>query len=165
MKASWLTPDLPQLIVSQYLHQDAHDRSEPDMLYGRLDGDRLPWQLRSWATQSTASLRPTMEKYMNALLGRLHVILGLAFGLLLLFPYDSSANERQACLNRCTQDGATQHKKCQADHEAEMIRCGTLETNQARNDCKRQAIATLKTCNSVTREQVKLCKSQCPPKK
>ena len=84
----------------------------------------------------------------------------LAFALL----GPSNANDRQRCLNDCTQAGATQHKKCQADAQAEMVRCGQLGTNQERNACKRQANESLKVCEQAARDQVKKCQAACPAK-
>ena len=77
----------------------------------------------------------------------------------------ANANDRQQCLNDCTQAGATQHKKCQADAQKEMIRCGQLATNPERNACKRQANQTLKLCEQAAREQVKQCQLACPAKR
>jgi hypothetical protein len=101
-----------------------------------------------------------MEKTPRYILTVLTVSLCLSIAL----PGLSFANERQACLNNCTQAGATQQQKCHADYDAEMIRCGQLTTNQERNLCKRQANEKLKMCNKTAREQIKVCQDACPPK-
>ncbi len=92
------------------------------------------------------------------------IVLGSFASLAITFSASVYANDRQQCLNDCTQTGATQHRQCQADHDAEMIRCGQLDTNKERNQCKRQANETLKNCNKTAREQVKQCQANCPPK-
>ena len=91
--------------------------------------------------------------------------LGIAMGLAFILPGLANANERQQCLNNCTQAGATQQKQCKADSDKEMIRCGQLGTNEERNMCKNQANTTLKTCNETARQQVKQCQAACPAKK
>ena len=76
----------------------------------------------------------------------------------------SFADARTDCISNCTQEGRIQHKKCQADYDAGMIRCGQPQTNQQRNDCKKQTNEALKACNNAARAQVKQCQAACPPK-
>ena len=76
----------------------------------------------------------------------------------------ASANDRQQCLNDCTQAGATQTQKCHAEHDQQMIACGKLGTNQERNTCKRQAALDLRTCAETARQKVKQCQQGCPRK-
>ena len=90
------------------------------------------------------------------------VTIGAAAVLMSLVP--ASANDRQQCLNDCTQVGATQTQKCHADHDQQMIACGKLGTNQERNTCKRQAALDLRTCAETARQKVKQCQQGCPRK-
>lgn len=102
---------------------------------------------------------------MKQLVHSILAVMGTTLILAVALSQNASANDRQQCLNDCTQAGATQHQKCQADYAKEMIRCGQLATNQERNMCKRQANETLKMCNESARQQVKQCQQACPPKR
>ena len=82
----------------------------------------------------------------------------------ILAPAPASANDRQECLNNCTQTGATEGKQCQATHDQRMIGCGKLATNQERNTCKRNAAQALRDCIEAARQKVKTCQEKCPPK-
>ena len=84
------------------------------------------------------------------------------FGLLAAAP--AAADDRQTCLNNCTQAGATEGKQCQAVHDRKMIDCGKLGTNQERNTCKREATQALRDCNETARQKVRKCQQDCPPK-
>lgn len=82
-----------------------------------------------------------------------------------LAPLPAAADDRQQCLNNCTQTGATEGKQCQAVHDQKMIACGKLGTNQERNTCKREATQALRDCNETARQKVKTCQQACPPKR
>lgn len=94
----------------------------------------------------------------------IRITLAIITTMALALPGMASAGARQRCLNQCIQTGQTEHKKCQADHDAEFLRCSQLGTNEERNACKRQANTTLKACNEAVRERVKTCKAACPMK-
>jgi hypothetical protein len=92
------------------------------------------------------------------------VTIGAAAILMSLVPARADANDRQQCLNDCTQAGTTQTQKCHADHDQQMIACGKLGTNQERNTCKKQAAQDLRTCAETARQKVKQCQQACPAK-
>jgi hypothetical protein len=84
--------------------------------------------------------------------------------LALLAPAGAGANDRQKCLNDCTQTGQTETRQCQATHDQQMIACGKLQTNEERNTCKSNAAKALRDCAEKARQKVKTCQEGCPPK-
>ena len=80
-------------------------------------------------------------------------------------PALAMANERQACLNQCTQTGATEQVACKAKYDSDMIKCGQLNTNELRTVCKRTANADTKACAKSARDKIKQCQADCPPKR
>lgn len=102
-----------------------------------------------------------MERTFPSLLAAL----GTALVLIAMAPSPARANDRQQCLNNCTQTGATETKQCQAAHDQQMIACGKLGTNQERNNCKRQATQQLRDCAETARQKVKSCQEACPAKR
>jgi hypothetical protein len=106
---------------------------------------------------------PAEENAVKLFLSTLAAI-GTAAVLIGISPAAAAANDRQQCLNDCTQAGTTATRQCHAVHDQQMIACGKLGTNQERNTCKKQAAAGLRSCAEAARQNVKTCQANCPPR-